>query len=51
MFAMKRFVEDGKITLVLKTFLEDASHTPPSDVLIGNHTAWYESWDATSENG
>ncbi|KDO29456.1 hypothetical protein SPRG_05994 [Saprolegnia parasitica CBS 223.65] len=39
MFAMKRFVEIDKITLVLKTFLEDASHKPPPGVLIGNHTA------------
>ncbi|OQR83984.1 hypothetical protein ACHHYP_14050 [Achlya hypogyna] len=39
MFALKRYSEMDRDIFVLKTFLEDETHAPPSSVILGNHTA------------
>ncbi|EQC37318.1 hypothetical protein SDRG_05539 [Saprolegnia diclina VS20] len=36
---MKRVVEKDRVVIVMRTFLEDALHSPPPGLYIGNHTA------------
>ncbi|OQR97393.1 sporangia induced hypothetical protein [Thraustotheca clavata] len=38
---MKRYVEKNRIVIVIKTFLDDALHPPPSGLLVGDHTALF----------